>query len=228
MNARLYMMPGSCARVTAIALEEAGQPFETEVVRFMTGEHKSPEYRKLNPKGKVPTLVFEGEVLTENVAIVLFLNERFPDARLMPAAANALERARLLADLCFCSATLHPLVTRIRVPQFFASEDALSSVWSLASAAMTECFQMVENRLRDGPWWYGDDWSAMDGYLYWVYWRVAGADFDTGPFPRYTDHAARIQSRPAVRRALAREEAAIAQLKAEGLELKPPPPPGTK
>ena len=220
---QLYMAPGTCARVPSICLEEAGQNFESVLIRFMRGEHKSPEYRKLNPKGKVPTLVIGGEVLTENVAIVTHLNERFPDSRLMPEASDSLTRARQLADLCFCSATLHPIVTRIRMPHFFANKDAAQSVWEKGCEAMMEFFGLIENRLADQAWWYGDSWSAMDAYLYWVFWRVEGADFDTTPYPRFKDHSDRVEERPAVQRALAREKAAEAQLESEGLNFKPPP-----
>ncbi|HKX56039.1 MAG TPA: glutathione S-transferase N-terminal domain-containing protein, partial [Xanthomonadales bacterium] len=93
-KAQLYMAPGTCARVSSICLEELGLDFETVVIRFMRGEHKSPDYKKLNPKGKVPTLVIDGESLTENVAIISYLNERFAEARLMPEAADPLTRAR--------------------------------------------------------------------------------------------------------------------------------------
>ena len=222
-TAQLYMAPGTCARVSSICLEEVGLDFETVVIRFMRGEHKSPGFKKLNPKGKVPTLVIEGESLTENVAIISYLNERFAEARLMPEATDALTRARQLADLCFCSATLHPIVTRIRMPQFFASEDAAQSVWEKGCAAMTEFFELIENRLAGQAWWYGDRWSAMDAYLYWVFWRVEGADFDITPYPRFKNHSNRMEERPAVQRAWQRERAAIAQLEAEGLNFKPPP-----
>jgi glutathione S-transferase len=217
------MAPGTCARVPSICLEEAGQEFESVLIRFMRGEHKSPEFKKLNPKGKVPTLVIDGEALTENLAIITYLNERFPEARLMPEATDLLTRTRQLADLSFCSATLHPIVTRIRMPQFFASEDSVQSVWEKACGAMTEFFGLIDSRLTGKPWWYGDQWSAMDAYLYWVFWRVEGADFDITPFPRFRDHSERMEERPAVRRAWHRENAATAQLEAEGLSFKPPP-----
>ena len=218
----LYMAPGTCARVASIALEEAGLEFETRVVRFMKGEHKSPAYKKLNPKGKVPTLFVDGDTLTENVAIVTWLNERFPEARLLPPATSTLERARQLADLCFCASTLHPLVTRIRMPHIFATEDAARAVWEKGCAGMTEYFDLIEHRLEHRPWWYGESWSAMDAYLYWVFWRVAGADFDVSPYPRYGDHASRMERRPSVVRALVREAEAQKQLEAEGLAFTPP------
>lgn len=218
----LWMAPYTCARVTAIALEEAGVEFDTRMVRFMRGEHKSPEFRTRNPKGKVPALEIDGEVLTENVAILTYLAERFPDARLLPRADTPAARAHILADLCFCSSTLHPLVTRIRMPMFFAGAANALAVKQAAEAAMDEYFQLVEDRLAEGPWWYGGEWSVIDGYLYWVFWRVEGAGYDVSRFPGFAAHARAMEERPAVKRALAREDAAQAQLEAEGLAFVPP------
>lgn len=219
---QLYTAPGTCARVPAILLGEADKDFETVLIRFLKGEHKSPEYKKINPKGKVPAIVIDGEALTENVAIITYLHHLFPDAELMPQAPSALEQARYLADLCFCSATLHPIVTRIRMPQFFASEDAVRSVWQKGCDSMAEYFDLIDKRLENQPWWYGKNWSAIDAYLYWIYWRVEGARFDVELYANFRDHAARMEQRPAVKRALAREAAAVEQLEKEGLMFKPP------
>jgi len=222
MAAVLYTAPYTCGRVAAIALEEAGVEFETRLVRFLKGEHKSSAFRRLNPKGKVPALEIDGQVLTENVAILTYLNECFPQAGLLPPAAAAADRARQIADLCFCSATLHPLVTRIRMPMFFAGPEHAATVKRTAEQAMDEYFQLIEDRIGNGEWWYGRQWSVMDGYLYWVFWRVDGAGYDTSRFPRFTAHAQAMEQRPAVLRALAREEQAQAQLEAEGLAFIPP------
>jgi glutathione S-transferase len=205
-----------------IALEEAGVPFETQLVRFMRGEHKAPEFKSRNPKGKVPALEIDGAVLTENVAILWYLHQRHPEARLLPASSTPLEDARILADLCFCSATLHPLVTRIRMPMLFAGADNASVVKDTAGQAMDEYFALVEAQLADRPWWFGEEWSAIDGYLYWVFWRVEGAGYDVARFARFTAHARANEQRPAVQRALAREELAQAQLVAEGAAFVPP------
>jgi glutathione S-transferase len=190
----------------------------------MKGQHKSPDYKKINPKGKVPALVIESETLTENLAIITYLDQRFPDAGLMPKAEDALESVRQLADLCFCSATLHPIVTRIRMPQFFASEEAAKSVWEKGCDSMHEYFNMIEERLSEQPWWYGESWSAMDAYLFWIYWRVEGADYPVEKFPNFSAHKSRMEQRPAVQRALAREAEAMAQLESEGLVFTPPKP----
>ncbi|MAW80781.1 MAG: glutathione S-transferase [Parvularcula sp.] len=218
----LYSAPGTCGRVSAIVLEEAGVPFETRVIRFLKGEHKSPAFKEKNPKGKVPALEIDGAVLTENVAIIRYLAARFPEKALLPKTSTLAEDAEITADLCFCSATLHPLVTRIRMPQFFAGPENASVVKKMGCDAMREYFQLVEDRLAEGPWWYGDAWSAMDAYLYWVFWRVEGADFPVKDYPRFYDHARRMEQRPSVQRALEREDRMTAQLESEGLAFTPP------
>ena len=219
---KLFIAPGSCARVPTILLEKIGVPYSTELVRFMKGEHKSPAYKAHNPKGKVPAIVIDGEALTENVAIITLLNERFPDAGLLPAARDPMAKARQIADLCFCAATLHPIVTRIRMPQFFASPEAARAVWDMGRTAMREYFQLIEDRLAHGPYWYGAAWSAMDAYLYWVFWRVEGANFDVAPYPRFTAHAREMEQRPSVLRALIIEKQALATMEEEGLNFAPP------
>lgn len=216
-DTKLYMAPGTCARVPAVALEEADEPFDAVLIRFMKGEHKDPQYKQLNPKGKVPTLVIDGRALTENVAIISYLNQRFPDARLLPPTSDPLDQARQIADLSFCASTLHPIVTRIRIPVFFAPEEAAQSVWKKGCEAMTEYFRLINERLSDQPWWYGDDWSIVDTYLYWVFWRVKGAEFDVTPYPHYCDHADRTEQRPTMQRVLEREYELQSQLESEGL-----------
>ena len=81
---------------------------------------------------------------------------------------------------------------------------------------------MIEDRLTSGPYWYGADWSAMDAYLYWIYWRVEGANFDVTPYPHFTAHARQMEQRQSVIRALAIEKQALETLTKEGLNFAPP------
>lgn len=220
-----HFAPGCCSRVPLTALLETDIKFETVLMRFGKGGNRTAEYLRLNPKAKVPVLVIDGEPLTENVAILSYLNRLFPGANLLPPVATPLETMRQIADLCFCSATLHPVVTRLRMPSRFGSPEAARSIWDAACNVMRGNFEMIENRFVDGPWWYGDSWSVMDAYLGWVFWRVEGSDFPVADYPRFVAHHRRLVERPSWRRALEIEALASATLESEGLVFRPPPVP---
>ena len=90
MKLELYFSPGSCPRVSMIALEETGVPFTTHLVAFMAGDHRKPEFLARNPSGKVPVLLVDEQPIVQTVAILGFLNETFPEARLFPALGSPL------------------------------------------------------------------------------------------------------------------------------------------
>lgn len=217
----LFAAPGTCARVPMITLEEAGAAFDVRLVRFMRGEHRAPDFLAHNPKGKVPTLLVDGRPLTENVAIARYLAARFPDAGLLPDPADPLDAAQVTADLSFCAATLHPMVTRIRMaPMMVDGEAAAASLRAKAIEDMRFLAGVVSDRVKDG-WWYGDACTVLDAYVYWAWFRITGAGFPAADFPAWAAHAERMEARPAVQRALAREAEMQAQLEAEGLAFVP-------
>ena len=217
----LYFAPDSCARVPLIALEEIGRPYTLEVVAFMKGQHKSPEYLALNPKGKVPMLMVDGEPLTENVAILSWLAERFPEVGLLPNSDDSLARARVIADLAYCASGLHPIVTRLRIPQFFCdTPEGSRRIFEMAEIAMRPNFAVIDGRLAKNRWWYGDRWSIVDAYINWVWFRVTGTQFDGLAYPNLGRHDAEMKQRPAVARALAISTDVAASLAAQGLAVK--------
>ena len=212
----LYAAPGSCSRVPLITLEEAGAAFDVHLIRFMKGAHKQPDFLALNPKGKVPCLVTPNGPITENVAIARYLASHH--AGLLPEPETPYHEARVTADLAFCSATLHPIVSRMRVPMFMAEGgEAIASVKAKAVEAMHPMAAVVEDHLAQNDWWYGKTWSIMDAYIYWVFFRVTGGGFPTEAYPNWLAHAHRMDARPAVRRALEKEAKMQATLEAEGL-----------
>ena len=97
-----YFAPNTCARASHIALEEAGAVFEARRVDFAAAEQTKPEYLKVNPKGRVPALVTERGVLTENPAILAYIAQTYPSARLAPARRSVRLRrdAGLHSYLC--------------------------------------------------------------------------------------------------------------------------------
>ncbi len=222
-NLKLFVAPNTCARVPTIALEEIGIPFETELVRTAANQQNSPEFLKLNPKGKVPTLLIDGVPLTENVAILSWLDAEFPDARLLPKTSDSYERFQQIADLSFFSATVHPTVTRVAMPLKFIEDKDLSFeiVRPVGITAMNKIMDMVEARLSGGPWWYGAEWSIVDGYLYWAWSRITGVGYPDDNYPKLRRHFALSNERPAVQRAMEREAVNVDILKAEGLYIAP-------
>jgi glutathione S-transferase len=220
-NLTLYFAPDSCARVPLIALEEIGCPYELEVIAFMKAQHRSAEYLALNPKGKIPTLIIDGRPLTENVAILLWLADRFPESGLLPEPSSPLARAQVVADLAYCASGLHPIVTRLRLPNFFCDTDGgKRRVFEMGEVAMQPHFDMIDERLAKQAWWYGERWSIVDAYINWVWFRVTGTDFDASAFTHFSRHNSEMLSRPATQRALKRSADVAVALAAQGLDVK--------
>src|ERR1700720_3496408 len=95
----LYYSPGASSVIPHITLEEIRVPYQRKLINLAKGEHKTDAYLKINPHGKVPALCVDGNVLTENVAILTYLAKQFPDARLLPQ--NLLEEARCLSTMAW-------------------------------------------------------------------------------------------------------------------------------
>jgi glutathione S-transferase len=209
----LVWFPGSCSRVTLIALEEIGVRFTATVVPWNWRENL--EYLALNPKGKVPVLVIDGVRFTETLAIVTHLARIHPEARLLPTG-DPLVGIDVLATMSWFASGLHPLVARLRFPKLVNDDPAsFERTRSMAAAGLRASFAILEQRLADREWLYGD-WSIVDGYMLWCWFRASGSGMDGSDFPRCADHAQRCEGRPSVARALDREESEYAQLLSPG------------
>jgi glutathione S-transferase len=218
---KVFFAPGTCARVTLIALEKIGANFDTELIVFMRGDHRKPEFLKLNPAGKVPCLTVNGTALVQNPAILSYLDATYPEAKLLPAANSDLEKALNLSKLVKFSADLHPLVTRIRMPQFFCDiENTPARVREMGMAGMAFQLAAYEEELSKSPWLNGDNWGAYDAYLHWVWWRITGAGFDGSKFPAISAHFAKTLELPEVKAVMKREEIAEKWLDENGFGLK--------
>lgn len=204
----LYYAPGACSRVTITALEEARATYELRRVALGENENKSAEYKAINPKGKVPALVVDGRILTENVAIQSYLDKRFPEAGLFPKTTDDFTYAQNLSVLAWVSSGLHPLVTRIRrTARFCDLPGADKRVPELARVELAEQLQVAEERLARAPFLLGEKWSIADVYLHWVWSRSVDEHFDTKPFPRLVEFVKRMDAWPSVQRAIAKETA---------------------
>ena len=177
----LYFAPGSSSMAVHIALQEIGAPFEAKPMSFGKGDLRSPEFLKLNPEGKVPTLLIDGHPLTEVAAILFYLAKRFPDANLLPC--DDLEKeAQVMSWMSFIASTLHPARRR--------GLDYARDVYGIA-----------DRRLGDG--WALGPYSIADIHLFRLYWRFFNSlQPAAGEFPNLDAHYARMITRPAVRRTI--------------------------
>jgi glutathione S-transferase len=113
---KLFHFPGGCSRVTMTALETAGCAYDDEMVNLMKGEHMQPAYRTQNPRGKIPALLVDGALLTENAAILTWIDATYPDAKLFPHTDNAFDKAKQLSVLFWLSSVWHPSVRAMKMP----------------------------------------------------------------------------------------------------------------
>ena len=209
MDLKLYIFPGACSRVAMTALEHVGAPYTAIMVDLMKGAHMRPDYRALNPRGKVPALLVDGQLLSENAAIQLWLHETFPEAGLFPAADTAWQRAQIHSDLFWLSSVWHPYVRANKMPVRWTTGD-VEPVRERGKELLTPCVEQLEARLTEQAFWYGD-WSIIDVYFYWAYTTAEEGQFDLSPYPAIARHRAAIEALPAFQRTLAREEQAKAE-----------------
>ncbi|MBV1788704.1 glutathione S-transferase family protein [Marinobacterium sp. D7] len=202
----LYYAPGACSRVTLAALEQTGARYTARPVLLAQGEQNRADYLTLNPKGKVPTLVTAEGVLTETLAIALYLHHHHPNAGLLPHN-DAYAQARACAWLSWCGTTLHPLIYRLRMTGRIHPDGSLHG--ELKRIALEElCLQLqvAEQALAGGRHWIdGPRWTLADLYLLWIWQRALQAGCNPIDYPALRAWAQRTAAIPAWQRALASE-----------------------
>lgn len=200
---KLYVAPGACSLSPHIVLRELGLEFELERVDLATKRTASgADFKAVNPKGYVPALALEsGDVLTEGVAIVQYLADRFAPGRLAPAAGTV-ERARLQSYLNYTASELH----KAFAPLF----DPIASpvVRQAASAQVARHFDHLEGDLSDGrDYLLGTAFSVADAYLFVVSSWAGLHGIELSRWPRLAGLVARVAERPSAREARAAETA---------------------
>jgi glutathione S-transferase len=200
---KLYLSPGSCSLSPHIALREAGLPFELERVDLKTKTTASGEnFREVNPMGSVPALKLDdGQVLTEGPAIVQYIADAKPEAKLAPTPGT-MARHRLAECLNFVSTEVH----KAFAPLFWSKEAA---VQELFRGKLANAFNNVEQRrLAEAPYLCGNDYGIADIYFYALVNRWPQVhQIDMTPWPRIRDLVVRMAERPAVKAAHAAEAA---------------------
>jgi glutathione S-transferase len=197
----LYTAPGTCALASHIALREASAEFDLVKLDFKAGQQQSAGYLAVNPKGRVPSLVTDEGVLTETPALLAFIAQRHPQARLAPACDD-FAFARMQEFNSFLAATMHVAHAHKRRGSRWADDPAAhEAMRAKVPQSMTACAELIERRLA-GPWVLGEHYSVADGYLYTISGWLEGDGVDLARFPRIVEHHMRVGGRPAVKRAV--------------------------
>lgn len=164
-DAVLYYSPSTASLVVHWLLIELDIPHRLELVDFDTRAQRSPGYLRLNPQGRVPTLMLDGQVLTESAAIVMHLAELHPQAGLAPAVGTP-GRAVYYRWLFFCAYTLMPAYRSWFYPDEPAGEINIEPVKAAARVALEYAWQQVADHLEaNGPYLLGEQRSAADFVL---------------------------------------------------------------
>jgi glutathione S-transferase len=207
MTLRLHYIPLGCSLASHIALEETGAPFEANEINFGRGDVYSPHFRSLTPKGFVPVLETDRGVITESVAILMYIAQSFPHAGLVDRS-DPFAVAKVNSFNAFLASTIHIVFRRLSRPTLFADgESAAQALKEKVPELSHRYFQLIEDQLSDGrPWIHGDQYSASDPYLFvyasYLQWGDRG---DPDRFPQVRAHRQRVLARPAAQRAIERE-----------------------
>lgn len=199
----LYFAPGTCALASHIALEEAGGDYASIRVDFRADDQRKPQFLKINPKGRVPVLVTERGILTETPAILAFIAQSFPAARLAPIE-DPFAFARVQAFNSYLCSTVHVAhAHRTRGYRWTDDPAAIEALKAKVPQTVGDCYELIEREMLEGPFVMGETYSIADPYLFTITQWLEADGVDRARFPKVVEHDRRMRERPAVQRALA-------------------------
>lgn len=201
---RLYYAPGACSTASHIGLEESGADYQSHALSFAKNEQKTPEYLKINPRGRVPALVVDHGTIVENTAILDYVAAAHAPA-LMPK--DPLQRARAISLMAWFSNTVHPNFTHISRPERFATDRAVHDhLKAVGRENFHASLKEIDGLLAGKTWILGDSFSVVDGYALVFYGWGKRIGLPVQELAAYTPWKDRMLARPAVHRVLEREQ----------------------
>ncbi|MGZ5126131.1 MAG: glutathione S-transferase family protein [Burkholderiales bacterium] len=196
MKLTLYYAPMTCALVPYVTLTEAGATFDVRDLNTRTNQHRSPEFLAINPKHRVPVLVIDGEPLTENVAIQIWIARQFPRAGLLPSPPKA--EIKAISLMAWFSSTIHPHLTPNARPENYCDlPGSQESVKRVGNRLLFEDFAIADGLLA-GREWFFDHFTAVDAYFFWCFRRALSFKLELSPFEHCTRHFERLKQRASV------------------------------
>jgi glutathione S-transferase len=202
---KLFYASDTCSLASHIALEDAGADYSTARISFANDEQRKPEYLAINPKGRAPALVTDKGVLTETPAILAFIAQSFPQARLAPLD-DPFGFAEVQAFNSYLCSTLHVAhAHRMRGNRWADDPAAIAAMQRKVPESVASCYQLIEEKMLRGPWVMGETYTICDPYLFTMAQWLEQDGVDPSRFPKVMDHRRRMSERPAVQKAIAEE-----------------------
>ncbi|KQY98032.1 glutathione S-transferase [Pseudolabrys sp. Root1462] len=198
-----YYATDTCALASHIALKDAGADYRLHRIDFATTQQRSAAYLALNPKGRVPALVTPEGILTETPAILAYVAQAYPQARLAPT--DPFRFAKVQEFNSYLCSTLHVAhAHRMRGSRWADEPEAIEAMKRKVPQSVGACYDYVETQIA-GPWVMGEAYSIADAYLFTVAQWLEGDGVDPARYPKVIDHRARMAARPNVAAAIAEE-----------------------
>jgi glutathione S-transferase len=217
MSLKLYFSPGACSFVPHCLLQLSGAAYEPHMVKLHKGEQNGEEYKAINPRGQVPVLVDEGHVITQILAIILYLDQKFPEAHYLPTAPLA--RAKAIETLAWMNNTVHPTFTHVFMPQKFSdAPDVQAQLKTFNTqtykSLMAELQDIVVRNSHATGWLSGAQIGPLDAYaLTLTRWgSIAGIDPTT--YTALWSHVQKVAAHPAISVVIERERLQLNLFKA--------------
>jgi len=201
----LHYFPGNASFAPHVVLHELDAPFKLTFVDRDNQAQKNAAYLKLNPAGRIPTLVDGDLVLFETAAICLHLADTHPDANLAPPLGTP-ARAHFYKWLIFMTNTIQPDVSMFYYgARYTTDEQGCDAIKEAATQRLVDWFEIIEDALGDGPYYMGEDYSLLDIYLLML--GRWGRFLPKPPrdFVKINAILRRVLERPAVQAAIAKE-----------------------
>lgn len=206
---KLYYTASTCSLATHIVLEEVGADYLTVRIDFATEQQKSAEYLRVNPKARVPALVTDEGVLTETPAMLVYVAQRFPQARLAPMEDPFFFAQIQSFNSYLCSSVHVAHAHRMRGHRWVDADDthSIAAMQRKVPESVGTGFELIEREMLKGPWVMGDQYTICDAYLFTLAQWLEKDGVDPARIPRVVDHRRRMSERPSVKKAIAEETA---------------------
>ncbi|APX13407.1 glutathione S-transferase family protein [Tateyamaria omphalii] len=193
---KLYYATSTISIAVAIALEEAGLPYDTHQLNFAAGDQQSPGYAKVNPKGRVPALEVDGTILTETGALLDYIATQAP--HLMPT--DPIQAARARSVMYYLASTMHVNhAHKMRGHRWADQDSSKQDMKAKVPETMTASAQYIETDCLTGPFILGDQITIADTYLFMVCTWLPGDGVDLAPFPKLRSFMDAMEARDSVK-----------------------------